>query len=239
MTGRWPEILRSAHSAELNVCRGPVPGLTRRSTGDGNCADVARRGGHLGKPAIGQSILENRLQRAQAGLVALAVGALALVSVFVPRMERVLNVTLGVGLGLLVVGWVIKQVLEEIQLRRCYDTPAQRAEAERKGAEARRERRAAAALAEATVQDEVVHGQGVEAQQAESHAAAPEPLQGVSAAADVPAEPTTGAPTETLVKAPPPDGEVPARGLDRAHRVGRGNAYRLGRRSRPRRLPPS
>jgi hypothetical protein len=183
----------------------------------------------------------HRLQRAQAGLLALAVGALALVSVFVPRVERVLNVTLGVGLGLLVVGWVIKQVLEEIQLRRCYDTPAQRAEAERKGAEARRERRAAAALreAEATVQDEVVHRQGVEAQQAESDAPAPQPLQGVSAAADVPTEPTTGAPTETLVKAPPPDGEVPARGLDRAHSVGRGNAYRLGRRSRPRRLPPS
>ncbi|MDT7662696.1 MAG: hypothetical protein QOD04_2252, partial [Pseudonocardiales bacterium] len=100
--------------------------------------------------------------RLQAGLLALAVGALALLSVFVPRVEGVLNVTLGVGLGLLVVGWVTKQVLEEIQLRRCYDTPAQRAEAERKGAEARRERRAAAALreAEATVEDEVVHRQG-------------------------------------------------------------------------------
>jgi hypothetical protein len=186
----------------------------------------------------------HRTQRAQAGFVALVVGALALVSVFVPRAERVLNVTLvavGVGLGLLVVGWVIRQVIEEIELRRCYDTPAQRAEAERKGAEAQRERRAAAALreAEANLQDEIAHRRGVEAQQAESHAAARPPLQGVSGATDLPTEPTTDAPTGTLVEATPPAGEAPVRGLDRAHRIGRGNAYRLGRRSRPRRQPPS
>jgi hypothetical protein len=136
------------------------------------------------------------------------------------------------------VGWVIRQVVEEIELRRCYDTPAQRAAAERKGAEAQRDRRAAAALreAEANLRDEMAQRRREEAQRAESHGAALQPLQGVSGAADVPAEPTTDAPTGTLVKAPPPAGEVPARGLDRAHRIGRGHAYRLGRR---RRQPPS
>jgi hypothetical protein len=99
-----------------------------------------------------------RTQRNQATAVAAVFGALALASSLVAVLERMFNIAfamLGLGLGLLVVGWLIFQVIAEIKLRRCYDTRVQRAVALRKGAEALRARQviaareAAAALQEA------------------------------------------------------------------------------------------
>lgn len=78
--------------------------------------------------------------------IGLTLGAVAVLSVLVPAVERLLNLAFAavfvIGLGLLVVGWLIVQIVAEIDLWLCYDTPKQRAEALRQGELAWRARQA-------------------------------------------------------------------------------------------------
>lgn len=81
--------------------------------------------------------------------IGLALGLVVVVSVLVPPVERLLNIVfigvVGIGLGLLAVGWLVVQLIAEIELRRWYDTPEQREEALRQGELAWRARQAAMA----------------------------------------------------------------------------------------------
>lgn len=158
-------------------------------------------------PSRPQRLGSRRRERSAATAAAVVFGALAAGSAFAPTLERMLDVVLGGALGLLVVGWLTYQVIEEIKLRRCYDTPAQRAEALRKGAEAWRERQAAATH-QAVSQATTTH-------QRQSHRA--------SGSTGLPA--TAG-----------PDEERPPTAANRAHRTAP-RGYRNSSTGKPRRLP--
>jgi hypothetical protein len=158
-------------------------------------------------PSRRQWLRSRRRERSAATIAVVVFGALAVGSAFAPTLERMLDVVFGGALGLLVVGWLTVQVIEEIKLRRCYDTPAQRAEALRKGAEAWRARQTAATLQAAP--------QATSTRQRQSHR--------VSGSTGLPA--TAGS-----------DEERPPAGGNRAHRIAP-RGYRSSSIGRPRRLP--
>jgi len=155
-----------------------------------------------------------RTQRGQATAIAAVFGALAVASVFVAVLERIFSIAfaiLGLGLVLLVVGWLIFQVIAEIKLRRCYDTPAQRAVALGKGTEALRARQVIAAReAAASALQEVARWQSQ-------------------------LLPVSG-PATASVSAVGPDDPPPAGGGNRAHRTPL-RGHRTGSRGGPRRVP--
>jgi hypothetical protein len=94
-------------------------------------------------------------------LGAVVFGAIASLAILMPpgRLLGALAIDVGVPLVLLIIGWLAIQVIGEIQLRRLYDTPAQRAEALRKGAEAWRARQADAVhqAAAARLESDILH----------------------------------------------------------------------------------